>query len=39
LPKPLAQIVEDDDPLTRLPELPHDMTADVSGAAGDENGS
>ncbi len=35
LPKTLAQIVEDDDPLARLAELPHDMTADVAGAAGD----
>ena len=35
LAKSLAQIVEDDDPLARLAELPNDMTADVSGAAGD----
>jgi hypothetical protein len=35
LPKALAQVIEYDNPLAGLTQLPYDMTADVSGAAGD----
>jgi hypothetical protein len=35
-PKPFAQVIEDDNPLAGLAQLSHDMTADVSGAAGDQ---
>ena len=33
----LAQIVEHDDPVTALPELPDDVASDVAGARGDEH--
>ena len=39
LPESSAQIVEDDDPFRGLAQLTDDMTADVPGTAGDQNGS
>ena len=39
LPESPAQIVEDDDPFRGLAQLTNDMTADVPGTAGDQNGS
>jgi hypothetical protein len=35
LPKALAEIFDDDDLLARLAQLPNDVTADITGAAGD----
>ena len=39
LPEALAEVIEDDDPLARLAQLPYDMAADVAGPAGDQNGA
>ena len=35
LPETFGQVIENDDSLAGLAELPHHMTANVSGAAGD----
>ena len=37
LPEALAEIVEDDDLLAGLAQLPHHVAADVAGAAGDQD--
>jgi hypothetical protein len=37
LPESLREIVENDHPFTGLPQLPHDVTSNVAGAAGDQN--
>jgi hypothetical protein len=37
LPESLREIVENDHPFTGLPQLPHDVTSDVAGTAGDQN--
>ncbi len=38
LPEPGAQVVEHHDALAAVAQLQHDVTADVAGAAGDQDG-
>ena len=33
LPEALAEVIQDDDPLAGLAQLPHDVAADVAGPA------
>ena len=39
LPEAPAQVIQDDDALTGLAELADDMTADITGTAGDQYAS